>query len=202
MMHRREAKIFEEIRPHLGAVSLACKQHGIAPALALAILFVERQQYQLHNAVCALKAAKERLCRVSSFNRVIGQFMTCSVGFAHIKASAAHRARLIFPEIDPADIETMHQSAPASIRVMCGVLRAHAADWYGAFPEITNRPDILATIYNIGWHRRPHPAPRVGGSRLPLYIDGRLIEGESFGRRVELVMQSQAIRGVLASLEK
>jgi hypothetical protein len=53
------------------------------------------------------------------------------------------------------------------------------AQWKKSGYDISNRPDVLATLYNIGFdHSTPNPNPQIGGAELQIgdstYSFGRL----------------------------
>ena len=45
--------------------------------------------------------------------------------------------------------------------------------WKSEFPEISNRPDILGSLYNLGHERKPHgsPEPNWFGEYVDYYYD-------------------------------
>lgn len=177
---------------------------GVPLELAVAIVFVELQQYGLHNALTALKALKNRLCRVRSFNCVVGQILPpVSVGLCHIKEFTAFRGVYHSQGIlNPVDIGRMAWDDTASIRVLFGVLVAHRNRWAKQL-DLARRPDIWATLFNLCDFERtkPHPWPKPGGSELPLWIDGRLIDGLCFGSRVAVVGASWSMFEFLGGCE-
>ena len=53
------------------------------------------------------------------------------------------------------------------------ILHQTMLQWKRAGYDISNRPDILCTLFNVGFSQsHPHGAPRCGGSRIS--VDGRL----------------------------
>jgi|FLOH01.1.fsa_nt_gi RHS repeat-associated protein len=59
--------------------------------------------------------------------------------------------------------------------------------------DISNSPDLQATVYNIGLSNAfpdSSRTPRVGGTTLPYILDGKYFEGVQFGERVGNVYRS------------
>jgi hypothetical protein len=191
-MDRRTNHIFQKLEPHFREFVKHSRKTGVPLDLALAVAFVELQQYGLHNAVTALKVLKNKVCKIRAFNNVIGQLLPpVSVGLCHIKKMTAFRAVYWSNgHLDPGDIEEMANDETASIRVLFGVLLAHRNRWKDFF-DIGRRPDVWATLFNICDFDRitPHTKPKPGGSELPLWIDGGLVD-LPFGCRVVVVMAS------------
>jgi hypothetical protein len=48
-------------------------------------------------------------------------------------------------------------------------MRQVREQWRKAGFDISERPEILATLYNVGFeYSKPGPSPRVGGSRIKI----------------------------------
>lgn len=189
---------------------------GVDPAVVAAVLVVERQQYHLPQALRAIRRAGHsaldllRLAATAAGDntgtwRGLVSWLGCSRGFCRIKFDTAaeawrrHRSRVERPVLGEMDI-CHHEASPAlSVAVSCMILDELARQWEPVVPDIRQRPEILATLYNVSdfANKPPHADPRVGGSVLDVVVDGIVYHAEPFGIRVVRVMQSRKLRGYL-----
>lgn len=81
-----------------------------------------------------------------------------------------------------------------NIDIACRILALMIDLYNQADHDISNKPDILATAYNIGIsniYPIPGKEPQVGGTTLPYIVDGNCEVGIPFGTRVQNVYNSK-----------
>lgn len=188
---QRDQRLLSKLKKLIPTLDEYEKMYGLPKGILFGILFVEHQQYSLHNISCVLKTIKNKLCKIDSFNKVAGQYMKFSVGFCHIKQHTARQA-LKYVTFNEEHINIMNTNTIASIDVMSNILVAFINQWCFKYPYIAEDIGVLSTLYNISeFNKQPHANPKPGGSELPLYLDGIYYESLPFATRVQLVITSQ-----------
>lgn len=193
---RVESLVYADIArytPHL--VSL-CDQFSVDPSTVVAILYAEKVQYELD----VLRSGKRELERlVETFPAFMSDLYTWSqltAGYTHIKEAFAQETRerldatdeyrgfLTEDQVDPAHYIRRPETALAVTVAGLAMLTDQWADHPNGC-DISGMPGVLATLYNIGYRNsHPKPNPQLGGSEMPIIIDGTLIDGLNFGQRV------------------
>ena len=76
------------------------------------------------------------------------------------------------------DYETMFRyislkNDKTNIEYVAAYIKYFEDTWSEEFPKISESPDILGTLYNIGHHREPHsnPVPTLFGKRAEYFYD-------------------------------
>ena len=188
---------------------------SLEPALVSSIILVERQQYNLPQA---LRVLRRWNCRFLDILDLIGpvaaigekwtglkDWVNNSRGFSRIKPETANRAYILQQDINKIfTFEELHSykyKPEIAIKLTCLILALHKKQWWAMAGELA--PDILATLYNISdfINKPAHPNPRPGGSVLPALIDGEYLTGLHFGERVLRVYKSTKMRAFIRNLE-
>ena len=209
-----EAFVYEQLDTHRESVFHWAEVFNLDPLLVASILIVERQQYHLPDARRAVhRAGHACLDLVQMVGKLLPSdttrraweglilWVNCSRGFCRInfdtaaEAWARHRSRVNPPILSEMDICRHDQYPDLSVAVSCRSEEL-ARQWEPFVPTVRYLPRIMATLYNVSnfENKRPHPFPAVGGSVMDVIVDGRHVEGEVFGNRVFLVVQSDNMK--------
>ena len=196
-MHHRETLLWNELDKIGHPLICWSSFYKVSPSLVASILYVEMQQYSLFNVGNVLRRLKLGLTTLS-FTHAPGNLamrMNLSLGVAHIKPMTISRATRFVQMRFGEPLDTYAQDPNIAIRYICGILRAFISQW-APDVDLTHRPEILATLYNISdfGNKFPHPNPQVGGFIAPLFVDGFLTRNLCFGARVALVQTSEFMR--------
>jgi hypothetical protein len=205
-----ETLVYGDLSLHRGEIEASCASFGVDPSVLYAVLFIEKVQYELN----FLRRTKEAL--VGSFKDFrlfqddLYTWAKLSTGYTHIKPAFAAETRRRLSTIPPFERtlsaeevrpSTYTADVAAAIKIAAAGLFVLERQWQASPYQIDlrRRPDILATLYNLGYEKSsPHPDPLPGGSTMPFIVDGVLIEGVPFGQKVVLILGSQSFRRFLA----
>jgi len=205
-----EAEVYRELSRYVPRIEELCGELEVDPFAVYAILYIEKMQYELDSLRSAKKSAQEFLQGLPALHDSLTVWAGLSSGYAHIKpdfAVVTFQRMENIPEhagfLTPRDIEVLYYSSrpEAALRIMVAGLYLLNREWEEA-PEgisLRNRPEILGTLYNLGYeHSLPHPHPLPGGSTLPVIIDGELVKNLPFGYKIlRLREHSEAMAGFL-----
>ena len=215
-MDNLEDLVYCQMRELLGPLSIWPRLHGVDTKLISSIIMIERQQYNLPQALrvfrrcfCTIQA----LIQKSKSKQQDGEkwqglkgWINNSRGFSRIKKETAFRALILQPPdsphyISPAAVEQYSHDPDLSIRLTCLIIATHQRQWFNFAGELP--PEILATLYNISdfTNKPPHPNPRSGGSVLPAVIDGYYLENLNFGERVKKVYESRKMSDFVSKIK-
>lgn len=200
-----ELAVYAEIGRYRSFIERESARFGVDPVVVYAILYIEKIQYELdplHRVKLGLEASP--IASGLYLSRV-AEWASLSVGFAHIKPAFARETKrrldlmpafagyLMSDETRP---EYYGSDPRMAIRIMVAGLFLLGQEWRLAGVDIARDPGVLATLYNLGYERSaPHPDPEVGGTTLPVVIDGQLVENMPFGKKVAwLCTRSRVLR--------
>lgn len=208
-----EVKSYEAIIKYKKDIDEYAKELGVDTNTILSIIYVEYTQYELNLARKYKSIGQQTVSNVLySVNlkeaaEFFNKGLQLSSGFTHIKPKTAedtkHKLDNIpgFKDYITYDDITNYQlqndiGNKASIKITAGMLKVLQEQWKNS-PEgvdISQRPEILATLYNIGYERSvPKKNPQAGGTYLPTVVDGKYIENTNFGVRVSKVYNSRTM---------
>lgn len=207
-----EDLVYRDIGRYATTIDRLCSEFDVDAATVVAILYTEKVQYELD----LFRSGKQELERlVETFPVFMSDLYTwsqLSAGYTHVKEAfarqtwerleqiPAYRGRLDEAEIDPAHYirhpEVALEISVAGLAMLC---REWIEDPRGC--DISSSPGILATLYNIGYRNsHPKPDPRIGGSVMPIIVDGVVHTDLCFGARVEMLCyESQTFRQFMAA---
>ncbi len=205
-----EALVYQDIAAHRQEIEWSCRYFGVDAKVLYAILAIENMQDRLN----IIRRTKDRVAGSFKdfrlFEDELYRWARLSTGYTHIKPSFAletWRRLAAIPQFQDALTEedvrpsTYTADARTAIKIAAAGLFVLQRQWLTSPSHIDlgRRPDILATLYNLGFEKsHPHPDPRPGGSLLPFIVDGRLIEGTPFGEKVNLLIQSRTFQDFIA----
>ena len=207
-----ENLVYTQLLDHTLALKFWPREYGIDIKVLLAILVIERQQYNLKTLRRAAKKFVGQLVDLIDCSHPGGKdtwvdlatWVNNSTGFCRIKHTTAVRAMLLQTrEALPVTMEDVHNyrySPAIAIKIACQILKQHQKQWEPVAGVL--KPSILATLYNISdfENRAPHSSPQVGGSIRPCIVDGVHLVGLNFGTRVEKVYNSKKLRKFLEDI--
>lgn len=90
--------------------------------------------------------------------------------------------------------EVYMNSPEIALKIMILSLRIFQDRWrtHEDGMDISRRPDILGTLYNMGYPSSyPRKNPLPGGSTLPFIFKGQRLENYSFGAKVGMVWEDK-----------
>ena len=202
-----ETLVYHDIGRYASVIFRLCSEFRVEPATVAAILYAEKVQYELD----LLRSGKQELERlVETFPVFMSDLYTwsqLSAGDTHVKEAFARETRRRLEQsieysdrLDEEDVDPAYyiRHPETALAISVAGLAMLAAQWreHPRGCDISGSPGILATLYNIGYRNsHPKPDPRLGGSVMPIIIDGQVFTGLSFGERVErLCTESRAFR--------
>lgn len=187
--------VYEEIRKQYHFIDRYSKEFEVDPRLIVGLIFVERIQYKLdiiRSLAHKIKFRFEDITKIFCNDKNVTEFFNTSKGFSHIKFGTARYLvnRRVLTDLE---LGTYPDNIETCIKFCCAIVREHILMWQVCVPDIRDRIDILATLYNISdfENKPPHDNPKSGGSKLPVIIDGQYLEGLCFGDRVKKTCLSE-----------
>jgi hypothetical protein len=205
--HEAEEGVFETICEYRDDIAGQAELFGVDPRLVAAILYVEKVQYVLDDWLRLRHNLETAAAEYFFFIRDVLFWADLSTGYCRIKPSFARQTRQMLLEdsaaparltADDVDPSLYYDSASLSIRIMCAGLYVLERQWRNAGFDISQSPEILATLYNLGYEKSvPNAKPSSGGSDFPVINNGVFITGMNFGERVLLVLEESVLLGRL-----
>lgn len=193
-----EAETLASIQLYAEVIDETCQFYSIDPGLAWGVLYTEKVQYELDEWLKLRRGLESALDSDHPFLVNLRRWANLSVGFTHLKPSFVAQTYTLAQELSvPLPFESYefepeyYSNDPATaIRIMILSFRVFIDQWKH-HRDLSNRPDIVATLYNLGYEKSfPHPHPQSGGSVYPTIVNGRLYEGLDFGTRVKMVIDA------------
>jgi hypothetical protein len=194
-----ERLVYSELQKYRGTIDRYCELFGVDPVTVYCILYVEKVQYELDIFRRAKREIEKRLISYVLFTENLVQWAQLSVGYTHIKPRFARETKARLDRIQgyegfltELEVTPSHyiKDPEAAIKIAVAGLFLLQNQW-SSDPngvDIGERPGILATLFCLGYEKSlPKKNPSLGGSCLPVIIDGRLVENRSFGEKVEMI---------------
>ncbi len=208
-----EDAVFKNINNYGSEILKYSDEFGLDPALIVAVLYIEKMQYELDIFRKTKKILENTLNDYIVFSDNLFSWAQLSIGFTHIKPFFARETKRRLdkkPEyigyLSEEDVSpSFYSNSPeAAIKITAASFNIFIDQWKNdpGGVDISNNPGVLATLYNIGYEKSiPNKNPVAGGSYLPVIIDSKLIENLSFGNKVEiLIFESIKMQSFLANL--
>ena len=220
-----QQQVVDDIFQHKDAIIGLANDWGVTPKTVASIVYVERMQYQL-NSYRRIKETllKSNIFsyvysmtdRSTGWAHITSSAAKNSASLAEGKSVVVKStSSALYPDTERTlcigdKLKTVYDSTEKrldrfpiddygvnlNIDTNARLLAVLTEMYKQAGHDISYRPDILATTYNIGIRNSfPMPGrdPQSGGSFLPYILDGEYIEGVSFGERVDNVYTSKVI---------
>lgn len=184
------------------------------PRLVASIVVVERLQYHTPEALAVIKRMSLYLLDIIDKwkNPVktnekwtnLSDWINCSRSFCRIKWETAMTAWQMQGEpfrVSESDLCKHTFDNDLAVKVACLILHVHMEQWK-PFIDLKDRPEILATLYNISdfKNKKPHSNPQIGGSVGDVIADGELYQNLNFADRVMKVYNSSSMYKYVESL--
>lgn len=199
--HKIEKVVHHQLSDLGGSIREYSAQFGLDASAVAAILYTERVQYHLPTMAAAVHRAGHTL--VDLFSRLsekivtgenwrgVNAWLNCSRSFCRIKWETAKRAMQLQPkpwQVSELELCRHTHDDRLAVKVACLILATHVRQW-APFVDISRDTAILATLYNISdfQNKKPHGAPRVGGSVGCTIAGGELVSDVCFGERARIV---------------
>lgn len=202
----KENAVYNDMKRYVKKIKELSNSLGVDPKTVASILYVEKVQYELNTLRKGKEILINNLGEWSLLQQNVIKWAKLSSGYAHIKTSTVidTKDRLDkIPEfknfITEEDVYDYPNNPISSIKIAIGMLKSLQDEWKNDPNgiDISNRPEILSTLYNLGYSKsQPKKNPKPGGTYLPVIVDGQLIEDMNFGNKVKLVYNSEIMNGL------
>lgn len=202
-MKELELKTYKCMASFRGSMLETCRMFNIDPRILCSLIYVEKNQEDVDIVRDWMRKAKTSLAfTATAIGIEIEKLVNCSFGYTHIKYDTVVGARrylnntpyrLLITDNDLKDFTLdVRKSIKLSAVIVCAIL-----EWWRPVLDITEKPEIVGTIYNMVDFKRgtpkPKTNPKVGGSQLATVVDGEIIQ-DYFGNRVAKVYHSTTLK--------
>lgn len=198
VIRRIEELIWQHIEKWDENIIHYCEILEVDSRMIKAILFTEKIQYELDGWLQLKKAFEDQFYELWLFVEKPAIWADLSMGYSNIKPSFAKEThvrskayalplQLTENEIDPF---TYLKDPEKAIKIMVIACKVLEVEWERHQIDLSDRPEIIATLFNIGYKRsQPNSTPKSGGSTYPVAINGTIFQNICFGDRVKMVME-------------
>ena len=206
--HTVERSVWSNLYEYKDYIIAISRNYNLDPQLIFSVLYVEKSQYELDAWLRMKQNLEETLSSKDLFFSNLSRWANLSTGYCNIKPEFSietfERARKLGIEgsLEEDDFlpSTYIYDPKVAVEIMCTSFKIFIEQWRQENPDfdISQRPEIIATLYNIGYeHSQPKADPKSGGSTYPTILNGKLIENTPFGDRVLMVMNSSLMLSTL-----